>query len=196
MPKRTFNPIQMFSGIAIVVMVAVGVMLTWAHSSIANQVHNELAVQKIFFPAANSPAIAALPAPDASAMIKYAGQIMTTGTQAETYADHYEWDLAKATAGGQTFAQLLNAPKPTSREEGEALFINQASLFRDQAIVGELLDAYKYSKIGQYMLSGAFVAFIGAAVVLLLLVFGLARRVALDAEALLTPVLRPAADTA
>lgn len=66
------------------VLVAAGALLTWGNSFVTSQVHNQLAAQKIYFPATDSPAIKALPAADAAAMSKYVGQQMLTGAQAET----------------------------------------------------------------------------------------------------------------
>lgn len=54
----------------------------------SSAVHNQLAAQKVFFPAANGQAITSLPTDDAAEMKKYAGQQMTNGAQAKTYADH------------------------------------------------------------------------------------------------------------
>jgi hypothetical protein len=73
------------------------------HTYIGNEVHSQLAAQKIFFPAANSPAVAA---PEFSAMRQYGGQQLTTGAQAEVYADHFIANHLKVIGGGQTYAQL------------------------------------------------------------------------------------------
>src|SRR5450631_1088673 len=78
----------------------------WGSSFSTGQVHDNLAAQKISFPAANSPAITALPAADAAAMKVYAGQALTTGQQAETYADHFIAVHLNEIGGGQTYAQL------------------------------------------------------------------------------------------
>jgi hypothetical protein len=76
------------------------------------------------------------------------------------------------------------------------LFIQAADLFRQQTIQSGLLNAYGYSKIGQVLLIGAILAFGGAVALLLLFAFALARRVVLEAEALLNPATRPAATSA
>src|SRR5690242_13502107 len=61
----------------------------WAHSFTQDQIRSQLVEQQIVFPAANSGAITALPATDASAMTQYAGQTMTNGYQAHAYAEHF-----------------------------------------------------------------------------------------------------------
>src|SRR5947208_5805900 len=116
MRRRTFDALATMAGLVLAVGLALGGgMLRWRHSVIRTDVHNQLAAQKIVFPPANSPAIKELPAADAAAMSQYGGQLMTTGAQAQTYADHFiNVHLAKI-GGGQTYAQLsaksLEQPK-------------------------------------------------------------------------------------
>src|SRR5262249_47706534 len=86
MRRRTFDAIATMTGVVLAVVLAIGGgLLLWGHSVVSTDVHNQLAAQKIAFPAAGSPQIKALPAADATAMRAYAGQTMTTGAQAQTY---------------------------------------------------------------------------------------------------------------
>jgi hypothetical protein len=78
----------------------------WGHAFVTNEVHTQLSAQKIFFPAKNSPEITSLPAADAAAMSKYAGQQMTTGAEAETWADHFIAVHLVKIGGGLTYSQL------------------------------------------------------------------------------------------
>ncbi len=84
-----------------------------------DQVHTQLAAQKIYFPPASSGAIKALPAADAKAMTAYAGQQMTNGAQAQTYADHFIAVHLREIGGGKTYSQLsaasLAQPKNAAR---------------------------------------------------------------------------------
>jgi len=60
MKRRTFDVLMATAGLFLaVVLIASGVMLTWAHTFIDNEVHTQLAAQQIYFPASNSPAIKA-----------------------------------------------------------------------------------------------------------------------------------------
>jgi hypothetical protein len=134
----------------------------------SNSVHDNLAAQQIYFPAAGSPALKALPAVDAAAMTVYAGQQMTTGAQAETYADHFIAVHLKAIGGGQTYSQLSTASQaaPTNTK----LAAQVQTLFRGETLRGLLLNSYGFATIGEYgffaalglaIASGAvFVAFI------------------------------------
>ncbi len=90
MRRRTFDALATLAGLVLAVVLAIGGgLLLWGHSVIGNDVHNQLAAQKIVFPPAASSAIKELPAADATAMSQYGGQLMTTGAQAQTYADHF-----------------------------------------------------------------------------------------------------------
>src|ERR1035437_7834728 len=117
MRRKTFDVLTSAVGLALaVIMLVAGGLLLWVHNFINNEVHNQLAAQKIVFPANNSPAIKA---PEFAAMHQYAGQLMTTGAQAEVYADHFIANHLLVIGGGKTYSQLsaeaLAQPKNTSR---------------------------------------------------------------------------------
>jgi hypothetical protein len=130
----------------------------WASSFATGQVHDNLAAQQIFFPAANSPAITSLPAADAAAMSVYAGQQMTTGAQAQTYADHFIAVHLKEIAGGQTYSQVSAAAQAAPTDTKLAGQVQ--TLFRGETLRGLLLNSYGWSQIGQY----AFYAAVGLAI--------------------------------
>ena len=82
MKRRTFDILVAVGGLFLAVTLIVsGVLLAWAHNFIGNEVHTQLAAQKIYFPPAGS---AAIKAPEFAAMRQYAGQQLTTGAQAGT----------------------------------------------------------------------------------------------------------------
>jgi hypothetical protein len=171
MRRRTFDALATIAGLVLAVVLAVGGgLLLWGHSVITTDVHNQLAAQKIVFPAANSPEIKALPAADATAMKQYAGQLMTTGAQAETWADHFIAVHLVEIGGGKTYDQLasasLAAPKNT------ALAGQVQTVFRGQTLRGLLLNAYGWWQMGQIMLISAIVAFCAAGLFLILSGFG------------------------
>jgi len=185
MRRRTFDAIATIAGLAIAaVMIVAGVLLTWGHSFVTSEVHTQLSAQKIVFPAQNSPEITSLPKADATAMSKYAGQLMTTGAQAETYADHFIAVHLVKIGGGQTYSQLSG--KALADPKNAALAAQVATVFRGETLRGLLLNGYGFWKMGQIMLIAAFAAFGAAALMLLLSLFGIAhlRRVAPEAEVL------------
>jgi hypothetical protein len=183
MRRRTFDALAATAGLVLAVVLAIGGgLLLWGHSVISTDVHTQLAAQKIIFPPAGSPAIRELPAANAAAMSRYAGQLMTTGAQAQTYADNFiAVHLAKA-GGGQTYAQL--SAKSLAQPKNTALAAQVQTMFRGETLRGLLLNAYGWWQIGQIMLIAAIVAFAAAGLFLILsgLGFWHLRRTAPQAE--------------
>ena len=167
MRRKTFDALATMAGVVLAVVLAIGGgLLLWGHSVVSNDVHNQLAAQKIVFPTASSPEIKALPAPDATAMKAYSGQLMTTGAQAETYADHFIAVHLKEIGGGKTYSQLSAAAM--AQPKNTALANQVQTIFRGTTLRGMLLNAYGWWQMGQIMLVSAFVAF-GAAGLFLIL---------------------------
>jgi len=136
--------------LAVFLLVAGG-LLTWAYTFVNNQVTTQLTEQQIVFPAANDPSIKALPPDDAAAMKQYAGQLMTTGAQAETYAKHFIAVHLKEIGGGKTYSQLsvdrlvalmssdhrlqvLDEPALAGREANRAAWHGYVTAFPDYVI--------------------------------------------------------------
>jgi hypothetical protein len=182
MKRRTFDLLMAFAGLLLAVTLLVsGGLLTWAHNFIGNEVHNQLAAQKVFFPPADSPAIKA---PEFAAMHQYAGQQLTTGAQAEVYADHFIANHLKIIGGGKTYAQL--SAESLARPGDVALAGQVATVFRGETLRGLLLNAYAFGTMGMIAGIAAIAAFIAALIMLLLSGLGLvhARRVSPAADIL------------
>lgn len=185
MRRRTFDALATVAGMLLtIVLLVAGGLLVWGHSFVTNEVHTQLAAQKIIFPPANSPAIKELPAADATAMSQYAGQLMTTGAQAETYADHFIAVHLVKIGGGKTYAQLSEAS--LAQPKNTTLAAQVQTVFRGETLRGMLLNAYGFWKMGQIMLIAAWAAFGAAIAMLILSVLGLVhlRRAAPEAEVL------------
>jgi hypothetical protein len=171
MRRRTFDAVATIAGLVLAVILAIGGgLLLWGHSVVTTDVHNQLAAQKIVFPTASSPEIKALPAADATAMKAYAGQLMTTGAQAETYADHFIAVHLREIGGGKTYSQLSAAA--LAQPKNAALAAQVATAFKGTTLRGMLLNAYGWWQMGQIMLVSAIVAFCGAGLFLILSGFG------------------------
>ena len=162
-------------------LIAAGGLLTWAHNFIGNEVHTQLAAQQIFFPPANSQAIKA---PEFAAMRQYAGQQLTTGAQAEVYADHFIANHLKVIGGGKTYSQL--SAKAMAQPDNAKLAAQVHPVFRGKTLRRLLLNAYAFGTMGMIAGIAAIAAFIAAAVMLILGGLGLthARRVSPDADIL------------
>jgi hypothetical protein len=170
MSRKTIDMVVSSAGLLIaVVLLAAGGLMVWGHVYIDHQVHNQLASQKIFFPPKGSPAIAG---PQFVAMQKYAGQQLTTGAQAQTYANHFIAIHLSEVAGGKTYAQVSSAAlaDPTNT----ALKTQEATLFQGTTLRGLLLNAYAFGTVATIAGIGAIVSFVGAAVLLVLSGLGLA----------------------
>ncbi len=145
---------------------------------------SQLTAQKIEFPTTTSPEFKALPKADAAAMGKYAGQLMTSGAQAETYADHFIAYHLTLIGGGKTYAQL--STQALAQPNNAALAGQVQTIFRGTTLRSMLLEAYGFWKIGQIALIAAWAALTGAALMLILSLLGLyhLRRTAPETEIL------------
>jgi hypothetical protein len=146
----------------------------WAHSFTQDQVRTQLVQQQIVFPAATSPALTALPAADRAAMSRYAGQTMTTGDQAQTYANHFIAVHLKEIGQGKTYAdwsgkalaEQTTNPKQFAIDNGIAL-----TLFRGETLRSLLLNAWAFWFVGDLALDAALGLTAGTLAVVLALLF-------------------------
>lgn len=136
----------------------------WASSFATGQVHDQLAQQQIVFPTTTSAGFKALPAADQTPMAQYAGQTLTTGAQAEVYANNFIDVHLNKIGGGKTYAQFPATGLTPAQTA------TKATLFQGETLRGLLLNAYGWSQVGNY----AFYAAIGLAVAAfaVLLAFG------------------------
>jgi hypothetical protein len=180
MRRRTFDTLVAVGGLLIAfVLVVAGGLLAWSSNYVNGQVHDQLAAQKIFFPPAGSDAIKG---PEYAAMQQYAGQQLTTGAQAEVYADHYIAVHLKESAGGKTYAEASTAARadPNNADlQGQV-----ATLFKGETLRGLLLNAYAFGTMGTIAGIAAIVSFVGAGILLILSLLGLvhARKTGPDVE--------------
>jgi hypothetical protein len=169
MKRRAFDILMAAAGLFLAItLIFTGVMLTWAHTFIGNEVHTQLAAQQIYFPPANSKAVAA---PEFAAMRPYGGQQLTTGAQAQVYADHFIANHLKAIGGGKTYAQL--SAEAIAQPKNTALAAQVATMFKGETLRGLLLNAYAFGTMGMIAGIAAIAAFVAAAVMLLLSGLGL-----------------------
>jgi hypothetical protein len=164
MERRTLDRLVSWIGLTLTAMLIVAAsLLTWAHSYVTHEVRTQLAAQQIYFPAKDSPAIAA---PEFKAMRQYAGQELTTGAQAETYADHFIANHLKEIGGGKTYAQLSTQAQTDPNNAKLAATVN--TMFKGETLRGLLLNAYAFGTMGTIAGIAAICSFIGAGVLLIL----------------------------
>jgi hypothetical protein len=149
---------------SIATVAAAGMMIVGILAVVGGQydkqvVRDQLVPQKIFFPAANSPAL--LPG-----IKQYAGQQLVNGAQAKAYANNFINVHLSEVAGGQTYAQVSSAAlaAPTNvKLAGE-----KATLFQGETLRGLLLGAWGWSVIGSLAtLAGLILILVGAVLFLL-----------------------------
>ena len=171
MNRSTLDRLISFVGLTLTaVLVVAGSLLTWGHNFIDHEVKSQLSAQQIFFPAKGSPATAGA---DFAPMRKYAGQQLTTGAQAETYADHFIAVHLKEIGGGKTYAQL--SAEATADPTNTKLAATVQTVFKGETLRGLLLNAYAFGTMGTIAGIAAIGAFLGALVMLVLSGLGLLR---------------------
>ena len=169
MNRKIVDRVVSFIGITLAaVLVVAGALLAWGHNFVDGQVHDQLAAQKIFFPDANSDAIKA---PEFAPMRQYAGQQLTTGKQAEVYANYFIANHLKEIGGGKTYSELSAASlaDPSNTE----LSGQVQTMFKGETLRGLLLNAYAFGTIGRLAGIAAITAFVGAFILLFLSALGL-----------------------
>src|SRR5262249_26706695 len=148
MRRRTFDALATAAGLLlVVVLVVAGVLLTWGHSYANNQVTSQLSAQKIVFPATSNPEFKALPKADAAAMGQYAGQLMTNGAQAQTYANDFIGYHLSLIGGGKTYSQLSALSR--ANPKNAALAGEVDAVFKGTTLRSMLLEAYGFWQLGQ-----------------------------------------------
>jgi hypothetical protein len=169
MRRKALDKILTAGGFVLaLVLIAAGSLLLWGHSFANSNVHDQLAQQKIFFPAKGSKALA--PADIAPYLTKYAGQQLLTGPQAKAFADHYIAVHLSEVANGQTYSQV--SAKSIANPTDTKLAGQVQTLFRGETLRGLLLEAYGFWKLGAIALVAAYVAFTMAGAMLVLTAAG------------------------
>ncbi len=169
MQRRTLDRLTSYVGLTLtVILIVAGSILAWGNNFVTDQVRTQLAAQQIFFPAEGSPATkGAAFAP----MREYAGQQLTTGAQAETYANSFIAPHLTGIGGGKTYAQLSAQAQANPTDTKLAATVN--TMFRGETLRGLLLNAYAFGTMATLAGIAAILTFVGAGVMLLLSLLGL-----------------------
>jgi hypothetical protein len=157
-----------------VILIAAGALLLWGNNFAENEVHNQLAMQEVYFPTK-----AQLAHPTGTEVRKtmipylspYAGQQVLTGTQAQVYATHFiRIHLSEMPFGG-VYAKVSAASRahPTTAKLAGLV---QTS-FQGTTLRAMLLEAYGFSIFGNLAFDGALAAFAAAGLMLILTGMGL-----------------------
>jgi hypothetical protein len=171
MKRRTLDLIFATVGLIMAgLILTLGLILQNQANFAKNYVHNQLAEQKIVF----TPANALKPNESAACLKANAGKPLTTGKQAECYANNYIRIHLGEVNNGQTYAQTssqLRAITDTNSSAYQTLNGQVQTLFRGETLRGLLLTSYGFSIFGQRAQQAAWVCY---AVALLLFLAAIA----------------------
>jgi hypothetical protein len=185
--RRTIDSVLIGVGALVtVVLFAAGALLTWGANFSEDYVKDELTAQKIAFPPA-----AVLKEEGRTDLVKYAEHKVDTGVEAEAYAGYIDGHLANI-GGGQTYAELgtperaataavteatANGASPDEvaalQAKADTLTGQRNTLFKGETLRGLLLSAFAWATVGRIAGIAAMFAFAAAALMAVLVVFGL-----------------------
>jgi len=188
MKRRTLDVIVSVGGLVLAgLLLIVGLVLTSNANFANNYVHDQLAAQKISFKTADT-----LTAEEKqqACLVQYAGQALTSGPQAECYANNFINVHLGSIAGGKTYAELgtvtsgLQAQITAAQKNNDPDLANlqkqladananRDTVFKGETLRGLLLTSFGFSQFGDKAAQAATVAYIGAGVLALLAIFGL-----------------------
>ena len=196
MKRRTFDRIVSFVGLGLSVFLFVAAaLLNWGASFANESVATQLSQQKITMPDKESAGFKALSEEAQKELAPFSNLPLTTGKQAQVYADFYIGSHLKGIAGGKVYSEvsgmaLAAAAKSKADPANAALAAESANLmgqrttlFMGETLRGLLLYSFAFWQIGQIAMYAAWAAAVGGLLMLVLTLLGFAhlRRVEADA---------------
>jgi hypothetical protein len=185
MKRRTIDRIVSLIGLGISLFLFIAAaLLNWGYTFADQAVSEQLAAQKIMFPASDGDSFKALPPEDQSAISPFAGMKLTTGEQAKAYADHYIGVHVKGIAGGKTYSEVSGAAlaasaaskaDPTNAElatQAATLMGQRQTLFMGETLRGLLGYAYAFWQVGQIAMYASWAAIAGGIIMFILAMLG------------------------
>ncbi|MEV4479112.1 hypothetical protein AB0K04_00990 [Micromonospora coxensis] len=188
MKRRTLDLLLSIGGLGLTVLLLVAGIVLTTNANFANDyVRDQLGAQHISFTPADK---LSDEEKKADCLVEYAGQPLTTGKQAECYANEYIGLHLKNMAGGKTYADLgepqseLKAKVKAATEANDPALADlqkqlaevtgqRDTVFKGETLRGLLLTSYGFSEFGRKAGQAALVVFIAAGLLLLLSIAGL-----------------------
>ena len=196
MKRRTFDRIVSFVGLGLSVFLFVAAaLLNWGASFTDESVATQLSQQKITMPDKDSAGFKALSEEAQTALAPFSNMPLTTGEQAQAYADFYIGSHLKGIAAGKVYSEVsgmaLAASAKSKAEpanialatEAGILMGQRTTLFMGETLRGLLLYSFAFWQIGQIAMYAAWASVAGGLLMLVLSILGFAhiRRVEADA---------------
>jgi len=181
MKRKVFDKIvtAVGFGLAALLLFAAG-LLNWGATFAADAVGSQLEAQEITIPAETGNKEEAA---EITAFFKDNGEkTMTTGKQAQMYADHYlgfhlagmpAYAAASGANRAAAAALAANPNDPILKAEAAAKAGMVETVFKGTMLRGTLLTAYAFGTLGSIAAIAALVSLAGAGVMLLLSIMGL-----------------------
>ncbi len=166
-----------------------GGLVQWGYTFANQSVSNQLSAQKIDFPTVtHNPKESA---DVTSFFATHGGKVLTTGKEAQMYADHYlGFHLSMmptyAAASGKNMAAqaaLKATPNdPAVQEAAKSAAATVETVFKGTSLRGMLLNAYAFWQLGQIAMYSAIAAFASGLLFLVLALMGFAHLRKVSAE--------------
>ncbi len=188
MKRRTLDVLFSIGGLGLAgLLLVVGIVFT-SNASFANDyVAAQLSQQNISFKPLDALTAEEREQPG---LVRFAGQQVTTGKQAEVYANEFIGLHLKSTAGGMTYAELgtvqtdLRSRVAAAQQAGAAdlaelqkqlaeVNAQRETVFKGETLRGLLLTSYGFSEFGTKAEQAATVAYAAAVLLFLLGLAGL-----------------------
>ena len=191
MRRRTLDFVFSAGGLGVAVLLLIlGLVMTSNANFAKSYVRDQLREQHITFKPASSLTAEEKKAP---CIVKYAGQALSTGKQAECYANEFIGLHLKSIAGGKTYAQLgdvqtdLKAKIAAAQKANDPAAVadlqkqltdvtaQRETVFKGETLRGLLLYAWGWSVVATIAIYSSWAAFAGALIVLAAIVYSLVR---------------------
>jgi len=187
MKRRTIDVMTSLGAVVLAGLLLIAGLVLTSNANFANDyVKAQLAQQNITFKTADT---LTEEERKSACLVKYAGQKLTTGKQAECYANEFIGLHLMSTAGGKTYAELGNVQTDLRAKVAAAQKDNDPALadlqkqltdvnaqretvFKGETLRGLLLTSYGFSEFGTKAAQAATVAYLAAALMLLLGIAG------------------------
>jgi hypothetical protein len=187
MKRRTLDIMFSAGGLVLaVLLLIVGIVLTSNANFAKNYVATQLSEQQITFTPVDK---LSDEEKKSACLVQYAGQPLTTGKQAECYANDYIGLHVKSIANGKTYAtigtvqsqlkaQVAAAQKANSpnladlQKQLDTVTAQRETLFKGETLRGLLLTSYGFSVFGEKAEQAALVSYLAALLLALLSIAG------------------------
>lgn len=193
MKRKSFDKIASVIGLLLAgFLIVIGGILQYGGNFATDQVAAQLKPQAITIPAENGdPKVTA---EDKKFFADNGDMVMSTGKQAQMYADHYigfhmsVMPTYAAASGANRAAAGALAADPTNADLQAAA--KQASstvetVFKGETLCGMLLNAYAFGTLGQIAMVASYVSFAGGLIFLILALLGFAHLRRADTDSII-----------